>query len=299
MSSPAPGPTMPTPRTRPESGSAMSFVRPSLRPSVKARPAAAHSGALETQSSTGRPPADRDERAVESCDAVAVEARLDRRASFDERRHSGAEADLGEELLAPAGEQVNERPVDARQEAVGHFHERNRAAQRGVDLPELEADVAAADHEELLGHVGQLERRGRVDDAIARDGEAGQAGRRRARGDDGMLETHFLRLVALDAQLARALEDRAAADHLDTFRLRDRREPAREPADDPLGFPLAQGIERHPRLPEVDAELARALGVLDERGDVEQRLRRDAALPETVAAEALARVHDDRLEPQR
>src|SRR6266849_9749580 len=221
-----------------------------------------------------------------------------KRASIAERRHSGAEADLGEELLAPAGERVNERAVDARKKAVGHLRERDRAAQRGVDLPEREADVAAADHEEPLGHVGQRERRGRVDDAIARECEAGQAGWRRARGDDGVLEAHFLRLVAFDTQLARALEDRAAADHLDAFRLRDRREPAREAADDPLGFPLAQGVERHPRFSEVDAELAGALGVLDERGDVEQRLRRDAALPEAGAAEALASVHDDRLEPQ-
>src|SRR5258705_5806148 len=38
ISSPAPGPVMPTPRIRPDSGSASSFVTPSDRPSVVARP---------------------------------------------------------------------------------------------------------------------------------------------------------------------------------------------------------------------------------------------------------------------
>src|SRR5438309_2009709 len=42
ISSPAPGPTMPTPRTRPVSPSATSLVSPSARPRVVARPEAAH-----------------------------------------------------------------------------------------------------------------------------------------------------------------------------------------------------------------------------------------------------------------
>jgi len=113
-----------------------------------------------------------------------------------------------------------------------------------------------------------------------------------------VLEAHLLRLVAFDAQLARALENRAAPDYLDAPGLRDGREPPREPADDPFGFPLAEGVERHARLAEVDPDLAGALGVLDQRGDVEQRLGRDAALPQTGAAQALGGVHDDRFEPE-
>ena len=42
ISSPAPGPTMPTPRMRSVSGSRISFVRPSVRSSVIARPEAPH-----------------------------------------------------------------------------------------------------------------------------------------------------------------------------------------------------------------------------------------------------------------
>src|SRR5207247_1006161 len=42
ISSPAPGPAMPAPSSRPDSGSTTSLVTPSLRPSVAARPDAAH-----------------------------------------------------------------------------------------------------------------------------------------------------------------------------------------------------------------------------------------------------------------
>ena len=42
INSPAPGPTMPTPSTRPDEASATSLVRPSERPIVAARPEAAH-----------------------------------------------------------------------------------------------------------------------------------------------------------------------------------------------------------------------------------------------------------------
>src|SRR5882672_7845750 len=391
MSSPAPGPTIPTPSTRPVSGSARIFVRPSLRPSVRARPEAAHSrlailtvrpsraasdsdsphqatsgsvnttagtttlsnaagrtdhfrrdlalahramgehglagnvadrvdrrvggttaivdgdeaarvGArarvLETQPRAGRAPADRDQHAIEGLRVAGVEARLDRRALLEERRHLRAQVDLREERLAPAGERLDEGSVHARQEPVGHLDEGHLAPERRVDLTELETDVAAADHEEPLGHLAELERRRRVDDAIADERQSGQPRRRRARRDDRVLEAHLLRLVALHAQLARALEDGAAADDVDALGLRDRREPPREPADDALALPLAQRVERDARLAEIDAELAGALGVLDQRGDVEQGFRRDAALEETGPPEPLARVDHDGLEPQ-
>src|SRR5207244_2488253 len=83
------------------------------------------------------------------------------------------------------------------------------------------------------------------------EGEAGQAGRRRARRDDRALEAHLLGLVALHVELARALEDRAPADHVDAPGLGDRGEPAREPADDALALPLSQRIQRHARLAEI------------------------------------------------
>src|SRR5262249_4466369 len=165
-------------------------------------------------------------------------------------------------------------------------------------LAELEPDVAPADHEELFGDLGELERRRRVEETIAGDGETGEPGRRRAGRDDRVLEAHLLRLLALDPELARALEDRAAAAHVDALRFGDRREAAREPAHHALALPLAQRIERHAGLAEIHTELARPLGILDDRGDMEQGLGGDAAFEEAGAAEPLPRVDDDRLESQ-
>src|SRR5206468_1165958 len=97
---------------------------------------------------------------------------------------------------------------------------------------------------------------------------------------------------------AGVLEDPAPADDFDAFGLGHPREPTRELADDALGPPLPEGVERDPRLAEVQAELFRALDLAEHRRDVQQRLRRDAALPEAGAAEAPARVYDDRLKAE-
>src|SRR5204863_412989 len=82
---------------------------------------------------------------------VAIaEARLDLRPVLGERRHRRVEPDLHEELLAPAGERLDEVTVDTGQETIGHLDERHLAAERGVDLAELETDVPPTDDEEAL-----------------------------------------------------------------------------------------------------------------------------------------------------
>src|SRR5207237_8934118 len=62
---------------------------------VDARPRA-----LEPQPGAGRPPADRDQQAVERLGLVAVETRLDRRALLEERGHLRPRANLRDALLA-------------------------------------------------------------------------------------------------------------------------------------------------------------------------------------------------------
>jgi monoamine oxidase len=66
-----------------------------------------------------------------------------------------------------AREVLDEIAVRAGQETVGHLDERHLAAERRVDLPQLESDVAAADDQQTLRNVGHLERRRRVHDALA------------------------------------------------------------------------------------------------------------------------------------
>src|SRR5439155_276788 len=179
ISSPAPGPTIPTPDTR----------------------------RLETQLRADGAAPDGDEHAVEGGGVPLAEARLDLRSLLVERRHLRAETDLHEELFAMARERLDEVAVHAGQEAVGHLDERHLAAERGVDLAELETDVASADDEEALGQIGELERPRRVHHAVARQRGTGQRAGRRARRDDGVLEADLLRLVALHAERAGVLED--------------------------------------------------------------------------------------------
>src|SRR5439155_501351 len=170
--------------------------------------------------------------------------------------------------------------------------------QCGIDLAELEPDVATADDEEPLGDLGHLERRRRVHDAIAHEVEAGHARPQRSRGDDGVPEADHLRLLAADPDAPRVLEGATPSHDLDLPGLGDRGETARELAHHALGLPLAQGIERDARLAEVEAELLRALGLADDRRHVQERLGGDAALVEAGAAEPLACIHHHRLEPQ-
>ena len=111
-----------------------------------------------------------------------------------------------------------------------------------------------------------------------------------------MLEDDLLRRVAFDAERARALEDGAAADHLDAAPERHPGQPARELGDDAVVLPGAERLDRYFRLAVLDADLPRALHLVHHVGDVQQRLRRDAPLEEAGAAQALARVHHDGVE---
>ena len=45
---------------------------------------------------------------------------------------------------------------------AGHLDDGDAAAERGVDAAQFEADIAAADDEQRLRDVGQVERAGRI-----------------------------------------------------------------------------------------------------------------------------------------
>ena len=253
---------------------------------------------LETELARLRPAADGDEDAVERLRLAVAEPRLDPTAGVPQRAHARAEADRLEHALAASGQVLHEIAVGAGQQPVEHLHHRHLAPERRVDLPELEADVAAADDEEAAGDVRDLEGRRGVHHALAHDLDARQPGRRRAGGEDRVLEADLLRLVAGDAQAARVFEGGPAADHLDVLAAGDAGQAAGQLADHALALPLAQRIERDPRLAEVHAELPGALGLAQHRGDVQERLGRDAALEEAGAPQTLVEIDDDRLQAQ-
>jgi hypothetical protein len=77
--------------------------------------------------------------------------------------------------------------IRALHQAIHHFDDIDFGAQGGIDGGHFEADDAAADDQHLLRHEAQFERPGRIDDArVFRD--EGQMHRRRAGGDDALLE---------------------------------------------------------------------------------------------------------------
>ena len=61
-------------------------------------------------------------------------------------------------------------------------------SERGVDGPELQSDVAAADHEQRCRDIGQIERAARIHHAGAVQPQAGDDARARSRREDGVLE---------------------------------------------------------------------------------------------------------------
>ena len=183
------------------------------------------------------------------------------------------------------GEDVHEIAIGARQQARRHLDDGDGAAERGVDGAELEADVAAADDEERLRDVGQIERGGRVHHARIVDLQ-----RRRNRGhrsgrEHRVLELHGLLAAGheLHAQVVRVDDLGPALEVLDLAVLDELAGAARQPLDDVV-LELAQLGEIDLRLAELDAPRLRVARLVDELRDVQQRLRRNAAAVHADAA---------------
>ena len=129
--------------------------------------------------------------------------------------------------------------------AVRHLDERHLAAERGVDL--CRARARCSRRRRRAAAAGTSASSSAAVESITRS-LAPRCPASAAGADpvaiDRVLEADLLRLVALDAQRPRVLEDGAAADDLDACASRHAREPARELADHALGLPLAERIER-------------------------------------------------------
>jgi hypothetical protein len=92
-------------------------------------------------------------------------------------------------------------------------------------------------------------------------------------------------------------EGAVALHHRDLAHLRHGRQAAGQLADDLL-LVRAQLAEVDARFGESDAHRAEVLDFIHHRGDVQQRLRRDAADVETDAAEAGVALDQHRLQPE-
>jgi hypothetical protein len=169
---------------------------------------------------------------------------------------------------------------------VEHLDDVEPGAERRVHGAHLEADDPAAEDEHALGVVSQLERPGRGDDArvVLRQERQlhrfGPGGDDRPREGDGLAAPRGQR----DLDLVRAREHAGADDDPDLAHLRHLGEAAGQLADDlvlvrgELGAVDRRSAERH-------ADVGEVRRLVHHGGDVQQRLRRDAADVEADAAE--------------
>ncbi|MBE7450739.1 MAG: hypothetical protein HS111_18140 [Kofleriaceae bacterium] len=96
----------------------------------------------------------------------------------------GVDHDLDAHLLELARDHAHAVLVHRGQDRRRGLDHGDPGAELGVDHAQLEADVAAADHDHAPGHVIEGEGAGRVQDALLVGGEARDLERPRAGGED-------------------------------------------------------------------------------------------------------------------
>jgi hypothetical protein len=186
--------------------------------------------------------------------------------------------------------------VGARHQPVAQLHDRHRGSQTVVDTGHFETDDSAADHQQALAVLGQLQRTGRVDDArIVR--KAGQPHRLGSGRDDALLEVDALHAVGgLELEGMRADEFRLAAQHVHLALPGEHVEPVGEPRYHPI-LPAAQLLALDPGRRKHDAARFHCRRILDHLGRVQQRLGGNAPDVETHAAEHRPALDKGHLEP--
>ena len=181
---------------------------------------------------------------------------------------------LGDRLLL-VGDEVGERLDD------GHL-----CAERAPDARELDADDAAAEHGDLLGHEVELECMLARDHAPA-DLEAGKGLRVRAGGEHDVLADVA---VVADLHGVRGDEAALALDDGDAARLQQALQALPLARDDALAV-RRDGVHVDALERGLDAVLGGVLRDLGDLGRVQQRLGRDAAAVQTCAAQLVLLDH--------
>ena len=202
-----------------------------------------------------------------------------------EFRHLGIEIDRLVAFLDALGERADEVAVGARNEPVGQFHHRDLGAERVVDAGHLQADDAAADHQQAPRDVGQLQRPGRVHQARIVVGKPRNPGHAGARGNNAGVERNALyALGCFHRDLVGRLEFPHALQRGHFALFGQGCQTLGQPADDRV-LPAAQLVDFDLRLAEFDAGARHLFGLRHHLGRMQQRLGRNAADVEADAAE--------------
>ena len=175
---------------------------------------------------------------------------------------------------------LDERGILQRHEGGERLDDRDLGAERLPDRRELDADDAAADDDDVVGHLAHRQRLVAGDDPAA-DLEAGQRARVRAGGEHQVL-AGVARAVDLDGAVADDLA--LALDDGDAGGLDHALQALVEPADDAVLVLVDLGhvdaVERA-----LDAERGAFAGAVGDLGGVQEGLGGDAAVVQARAAE--------------
>ena len=189
--------------------------------------------------------------------------------------------------------------VGARQQPGRHLDHGDRRAQRSIDRPELEPDVAATDDKQRARHPGHLEGPGRVPYPVALERQPGRRRRPGAGRQDGVLKLQICRVTP-----RRGNPGGGGSDELGpTAQIRDPTlggqlpQPTGQLADDPV-LPGPESIDVDGRLTEIDTPGPCLARLGQHLRDVQQCFRRHAAPIQTDSA-WVGRLVDQRdLHPQ-
>ena len=176
--------------------------------------------------------------------------------------------DLGAEpyccvgCLGAAQQRSHQIFVGSRHELRHQLDDADRCPQRVIDGGHLQANDAATDDQQTLRHIGQLERSGRVDQALVVVRQTRQLGWPGAHGDHGLVEGHFAALPVrtLHADRVWRRELSKTVDDLDLASFGELLESTHEPCDHTL-LEATQCFQ-------VDLRRAKTHAVIGERGAI-------------------------------
>ena len=264
------------------------------------RPGHGHAHILQTPALGARLAADGDEDLVGLELEGGTVLRRDVELALFERPGFRTEVKFDAVLLQPFGDRIGQGLVIERQQAVGHFDDGDLGPQFAEGDAELQPDIAAADHDQLAGHLVQRQGLGRGDD-VAAELQEGQFDRLGAGGEDDVF--------GRDGDLALGGFHRAglgvgevgpALDDLDLRLLQQGGDAGVQLADDAVlpcrGLGQVDGGFRG-----RDAEGAAGGGLADRlefRGGVDDGLGRNAADVQAGPAEAVAAIDQNGVEAQ-
>ncbi len=197
----------------------------------------------------------------------------------------GVQIDGFEDALHMSVQRADQIAVGAHDQSIHHFDDGDFAAQGCVDCSQFHADVAAADYEQALRYVVNVQGSGRINNTFAADIEHLGHHRTRAGGENGVLEldAHGGFAWALHAHIFGILKLSGAVDDVDAGAFAFRGDAACQlVADGEL--PVAQFVDVDFRFVEMQSEGRGGLCFVDHFRCMQKSFRWDATDVQANAA---------------